>query len=331
MSQHLPWHQPVWEALTGRPHQAHAYLLHGPAGSGKRELAERFAVWLLCSAPAIEDACGRCAACQLYQADSHPDLFVLQPEEAGKAILIGHVRELVTAIQQTAQQGGRKVIILEPAEAMTTESANALLKSLEEPGAGTVFLLLSDRPSFLLPTIKSRCVLQTCPLPELEQAGQWLAEQLPELPTEQRETLLQLAAGSPLLARDYAAEEVLQQRHEVVEGVKQLLKRQAGPGDLAARWSKYPPVLLLEWFANWAQTILRYQLTEDEVELGLADMQPVLKYMAGRVSAAALVELHEWILERRVKLLRRAPLRQDLLFESLLGQWLALMQRQPAA
>lgn len=323
----MPWHQPLWDALSKRSGQAHAYLLHGPVGSGKRQLAERFAQWLLCNVPAADDACGQCSSCKLYQALSHPDLFYMQPEEAGKAILIGHVRELVAAIQQTAQQGGRKVIIVEPAEAMTVESANALLKSLEEPSAGTVFLLLSDQPSFLLPTIKSRCVLQACPLPPLTMATQWLAEQLPEMAAEQRDMLLQLAGGSPLLAQQYAQDQVLQQRAEVVEGVKQLLKRQAAVTDLAARWSKISPVLLLEWFASWSQAVLRYQLTQDEHDLGLADMQAVLKYMSGFVSAGALVQLHEWLLERRVKLLRRAPLRQDLLLESLLTQWLALVRR----
>lgn len=326
--EHLPWQQPLWEALSVRAEQAHAYLLHGPAGSGKREFAESFAQWLLCNNPDSEAACGHCSSCKLYQAGSHPDLFYLQPEEPGKAILIGHVRELVAAIQQTAQQGGRKVIVLEPAEVMTIESANALLKSLEEPGPGTVFLLLSDRPSFLLPTIKSRCVLQACPLPSFDMATRWLEGQLPELDAAQRNLALQLAGGSPLVALDYVQGQVLQQRVEVVEGVKQLLKRQVSPSELATRWAKLPPVLLLEWFAEWSQAILRYQLTQDDGDLGLVDMQPVLKYVSGFVRADVLVQLHEWTLERRVKLLRRAPLRQDLLLESLLGQWQAMVRRQ---
>ncbi len=327
-AEHLPWHQPLWDALSGRAQQAHAYLLHGPAGGGKRELAERFAAWLLCSQPQPEQACGNCSSCKLYHAQTHPDLFYLQPEEPGKAILIGHVRDLVGSIQQTAQQGGRKVIILVPAEMMTTESANALLKSLEEPGPGTVFLLLSDQPSFLLPTIKSRCVLQACPLPPAGEAAQWLAHKLPETAVEQRDMLLQLAGGSPLSALEHARGELLQQRSEVVEGVKQLLKRQSSASELATRWAKLPPVLLLEWFAGWCQATLRYQLTQNEEDLGLADMRPVLKYLSGLAGADALLQLHDWILERRVKLLRRAPLRQDLLLESLLGQWLELARRK---
>ncbi len=323
----FPWQSSLWQSLAGRKQQAHAYLLHGPAGSGKRALAEHFAAFLLCKSPAQQQPCGQCSACKLYTADTHPDLVRLEPEEAGKGILIASVRELVSKILQTSQQGGRKVVIVEPAEAMTTGSANALLKSLEEPAGSTVFLLISHQFSFLLPTIKSRCVLQVCPLPTEQASVQWLQQQQSELTTEQCETLLALASGSPLNAQKLLDSDVLAIREQVVSGVKQLFKQQSSPSDLAVAWAKMPQELLFDWFCQWAQLILRYKMTEDESQLGLADMRIVLKHVAPRAPLALLLETQDWLLEHRQKVLRRVPLRADLLLEGLLVRWQALLPR----
>lgn len=322
-----PWQDSLWQSLAGRSQQAHAYLLHGPAGSGKRALAEHFAQFLLCKAPVAQQPCHQCAACKLYAADTHPDLARLEPLEEGKGILIASVRELVAKILQTSQQGGRKVVIVEPAEAMTTGSANALLKSLEEPAGATVFLLISHQFSFLLPTIKSRCVLQVCPLPNAEQSVQWLQSQQLELSLEQCQTLLALAAGSPLKAQQLLGVDVLAMREQVVTGVKQLFKQQSSASDLAVAWAKMPQELLFDWFAQWAQLALRYKMTEDETQLGLADMAVVLQHVAPRVPLESLLATQDWILEHRQKVLRRVPLRADLLLEGLLLRWQALLPR----
>lgn len=322
-----PWQQELWQALTRRQQQAHAYLLHGPAGSGKRELAERFAQYLLCRQPQDSQRCGQCSSCKLYLSDSHPDMLRVEPEEEGKGILIGRIRELVAQIQHTPQQGGRLVVLLQPAEAMTVESSNALLKSLEEPTASTIFILITDQLSFLLPTIKSRCVMQACPLPPAAQALDWLQGRLEPQQSAQAGQLLNLAAGSPLAALEFARSGVLEHRKQVVEGVKQLLKRQISPVELAARWNKLPLLLLLEWFAQWNQALLRYRLTEDEQQLGLEDMRVVLGYMAQFVAADEIVELQQWLLERRNKLLRRAPLQTQLVLETLLARWLSLFKK----
>ncbi|HBB79504.1 MAG TPA: DNA polymerase III subunit delta', partial [Pseudomonas sp.] len=170
----LAWQAGLWQLLAGRQQHAHAYLLHGPAGIGKRDFAERLMALLLCQRPSLEGACGACRGCQLLAAQTHPDHYILEPEEVDKAIRVDQVRDLVDFITQTAQLGGRKVVLLEPAEAMNINAANALLKSLEEPAGNTVLLLVSHQPSRLLPTLKSRCVQQACPLPERQQSLDWL-------------------------------------------------------------------------------------------------------------------------------------------------------------
>lgn len=324
MAEAYPWQAPLWQQLASRPRHAHAYLLHGPAGIGKRGLAERLMARLLCQKPDGLDACGQCKACHLLAAGTHPDLFVLEPEEADKAIKVDQVRELVGFVVQTAQLGGRKVVLLEPVEAMNLNAANALLKSLEEPSGDTVLLLVSHQPSRLLPTVKSRCVQQACPLPSEAQSLAWLAQALPECSEEQRHELLALAAGSPLLARRLHGQGVLEQRALVVEGVKKLLKQQTTASQLAEAWKSLPMAMLFDWFCDWSQLMLRYQLSRDEAGLGLADMRKVVQYLADKTPQHKLLAMQDWLLQQRQKVLGKANLNGALLLEALLVQWASL-------
>ncbi|HBN9708651.1 DNA polymerase III subunit delta' [Pseudomonas aeruginosa] len=324
MADIYPWQQALWSQLGGRAQHAHAYLLYGPAGIGKRALAEHWAAQLLCQRPAAAGACGECKACQLLAAGTHPDYFVLEPEEAEKPIRVDQVRDLVGFVVQTAQLGGRKVVLLEPAEAMNVNAANALLKSLEEPSGDTVLLLISHQPSRLLPTIKSRCVQQACPLPGAAASLEWLARALPDEPAEALEELLALSGGSPLTAQRLYGQGVREQRAQVVEGVKKLLKQQIAASQLAESWNSVPLPLLFDWFCDWTLGILRYQLTRDEEGLGLADMRKVIQYLGDKSGQAKVLAMQDWLLQQRQKVLNKANLNRVLLLEALLVQWASL-------
>lgn len=324
MAEAYPWQQALWQQLAGRSQHAHAYLLHGPQGIGKRAMAERLMARLLCQQPQGLDACGTCKSCLLLKAGSHPDNFVLEPEEADKPIKVDQVRELVAFVVQTAQLGGRKVVLIEPVEAMNVNASNALLKSLEEPSGDTVLLLVTHQPSRLLPTIKSRCQQVACPQPSLAQSQAWLAGALPDSDEAERDELLTLAAGSPLMAVSLQAQGVREQRALVTDGVKKLLKQQQSPSQLADAWKAVPMLRVFDWFCDWAHLILRYQLTQDEEGLGLADMRKVVQYLAQKSRQAKVLEVQVWILEQRQKVLGKANLNQTLLLESLLAHWLQL-------
>jgi DNA polymerase-3 subunit delta' len=207
---------------------------------------------------------------------------------------------------------------------MNINAANALLKSLEEPSGDTVLLLVSHQPSRLLPTIKSRCVQQACPLPSEAMSVAWLAEALPDCTEDERVELLTLAAGSPLAAVSLQAQGVREQRAQVVDGVKKLLKGQQSPTQLAEGWKDIPLLLLFDWFCDWSNLVLRYQLTEDESGLGLADMRKVLQYLAQKSRQSTVLAMQDWVLLQRQKVLSKANLNRVLLLEALLVQWASL-------
>lgn len=146
----------------------HAYLISGMEGVGKKTLAELITRFLLCTAEetGVKKPCGACASCRQALAGSHPDAVVLSPQrhlsrqaedQKKSGIVVDDIREVVRLAGTHTYEGGRRVVLIEQAEKMNAQAQNCLLKTLEEPEAGTVFLLTTDAPSLLLPTIVSRC------------------------------------------------------------------------------------------------------------------------------------------------------------------------------
>ena len=221
-------HAEVWGALDAwRERLPHALLLAGQRGIGKFELARRFAESLLCERPTpTHDACGQCPACGWLAQGNHPDFRLLQPEifaseaadagnvsgvaadtapntsngvrkkSPGQQITIDQVRALDDFLRIGTHRHGRRIVLIHPAEAMNRATANALLKSLEEPASGTLFILVSDESERLLPTIRSRCQVLSVPLPASDRALAWLRQS----GVQDGERWLALAGGSPLLA-----------------------------------------------------------------------------------------------------------------------------------
>lgn len=133
----------------------HAYLLTGARGLGKRTLARTLASALFCTSP--DKPCGRCAACRRVLDGNEPDVLCLFADD-GKQIGVDRVREIIQKTSQHAFGEGWRVVLAEPVEKMTPQAQNCLLKSLEEPVANVVFLLMTHEPTATLGTIASRCV-----------------------------------------------------------------------------------------------------------------------------------------------------------------------------
>ncbi len=210
-----PWQSDVWQRLhEARARLPHALLLRGRSGIGKFDFALQLAQSLLCQSPkAGGQACKICSSCGWFSQNNHPDYRLLTPEQEvsededtatakkyakkSQQISVAQVRELGSFLELSSHRGGGlRIAVIHPAETLNASSANALLKMLEEPPSGVVFILVSHQPQRLLPTIISRCQKIDMPLPEVEIALQWLKEKGLKEPIQQ----LGYAGGAPLLA-----------------------------------------------------------------------------------------------------------------------------------
>lgn len=224
MSERYPWHAASWQRLQqSRQRRHHALLLKGKAGTGKLDFAVNLAQSLLCHTPDAEGyACGQCVSCGWFQQNSHPDYRLLTPEQenpdeaastskkpARKStqISVAQVRELGGFLELSSHQNeGLRVVVIHPADALNQTSANGLLKMLEEPPPGVMFILVTSHPQRLLPTIISRCQQVEMPAPSSEQALTWLAQQQ----LEDAAHWLAYSGGSPLQAQEAASASGLQ-------------------------------------------------------------------------------------------------------------------------
>lgn len=269
------WLADTWQSLiTLGERLPHALMFAGPAGLGKRDLAEALAARLLCAAPAPDGhACGRCGACLLRLAGNHPDLIMLVPaaesvpEPDGKEgddtpakaksaqIVIEQVREVQKALAVTGHQSSRRVIVVDPAEAMNPFTANALLKLLEEPPEACMFILVSSAPRRLLPTIRSRCQQWAFGRP----SGTALEAYASQADAGCR-ALLALNGGMPLAAERAAARGSVAMLTRFVRDIAQL--PEADPLKIAGQWDAwlkskealaagFGMVQLADWMQRW--------------------------------------------------------------------------------
>ncbi|MFD1099985.1 DNA polymerase III subunit delta' [Shewanella litorisediminis] len=174
----IPWlSQPLadFTAMLTAGRMPHAVLVGVDEGLGAASLLGQLAQTALCTSPALSGPCGHCKSCQLFLAGNHPDFYPIKAD--GFQIKIDQIRELIGRLSTTAQQGGRRVAVIEAAERMNTASANALLKTLEEPGANTLIILHSNTPTRLLPTLQSRCQKLAFVAPNQRQIADWLTDQ----------------------------------------------------------------------------------------------------------------------------------------------------------
>ena len=249
-----PWHAAQWQKLAEHwQQQPNAWLFTGKQNTGKTAFARHLAQALLCETPKSgHEPCGQCPSCHLFAQQSHPDFYELTPEipegeAVGRKLLqikIDAVRALINDIQLTSVRGGRRVVLVHPAESMNLQAANGLLKVLEEPPADVVFILVTHARDKLLPTIKSRCRQMLLSPPGREEALQFLHTR----GMADAEALLAFHSGAPLFE---PAPEQDALRRELLELLA--APRLLGILDYAAAFDKqkWPLAVFLDWLHKW--------------------------------------------------------------------------------
>lgn len=320
LAQFLPWQQALattW--LERRERFAHAWLIHGLPGIGKRQFALAAAASLLCEEPVKGLACGHCSACLWVAGGNHPDLRRIRPDaialEEGdgspagdederatgsakkapsKDIRVDQLRELGAWFNTATHRGGWRVAVLYPARAMNLIAANALLKVLEEPPAHTIFLLVADAPDRLLPTLVSRCRRLPLPVPTKQESLAWLAAQGVAEP----EQWLAAAGGAPLRARELAqsGESACPQwLVQLISAVSDTHDPDIGP--FADQLEKLAPEV---WIDALQRLFLDLLLASAGARLRyFPGMERPLRLIGQRAAAAQLAETAQWLAQQR--------------------------------
>lgn len=324
MTDLYPWQHELWQRwLALRTRLPHALLLRGAQGVGKFDFALNLAQSLLCKTPAASGmACDECASCLWFTQQTHPDFRLLQPEalsapeeekEGGKKparqIAVEQIRELADFANMSAHQGGHRVVIIHPAEAMNANAANALLKTLEEPTGNMLIILVCHRPQRLLPTIRSRCLALHFALPEIAASTAWLQQQGVAKPP----LMLAQAGFAPLEAARLATE------NGGAVSSDHFLQQLAQPAKLdiyafAEQLVRHEPTQIIHWLQQWCYDLVSLELT-GKVRYH-ANVIDIIRKSSVKLDVLKLLQYQKELMTAKREAYH--PLNPKLLFESLL-------------
>ena len=281
MHEIYPWQQQQWQYLLTRyknNNLPHALLLTGQSGLGKTSFAFALAELLL-------DTKSDAKASKLLEAGNHPDLKLITPED--KIIKIEQIRNAIDFVSKKSHQNKYKVILIKPAHAMNIAASNALLKTLEEPTADTMIILITDQSSLLLPTIRSRCQRIDFYPPAKEIAKKWCDSDL----------LLALAENAPLLAKKLAEDNIIQERDELFNAFAGLLHKQLDPIKFAEIYQKIDLPMALRYLQVWLLDLIKIKFGIEPSFLLNIDKVKELSKLAQKIDLNDLFKNIEQLIE----------------------------------
>jgi DNA polymerase III subunit delta' len=319
----------IFQTAFARGRIAHAYLLVGPDGVGKRLFARELTSALLCEKPpAPLTACDHCPGCAQVEARTHPDFHTVRTPPDKHELPVDEIRDFCAKLARKPARGGRVVGIVEDADDFNAESANAFLKTLEEPPAGAILFLIATGTDRQLPTILSRCQpVRFSPLGTADVAAV-LAEQGVDDPAR-RDRLARLSGGSVARALALNDESIDKVREELISG---LTADRPNYSRLAATWQEFYEgagkdtalqrtrvSLVIRFLVEALQQSLRLSLGASVTGLDSAE-EARLRAFADRVGTDRVLELIDRCIEADSWIDRRAQL--ILVIESVLEQFL---------
>jgi DNA polymerase-3 subunit delta' len=277
----------------------------------------------------------------LLKAHSHPDLKIFSPEDKSKVIKIDEVRLLNQYISQSSQQGGLKIALISPATALNRNAANALLKTLEEPAAHSLIILIAHQPATVLPTIRSRCQVVDFPLPSFEQSLQWLSQQSihdSDPPNESSKSqqltsdesfqlALKLAGDRPLIAKDFLHSDIFEQRDLIIKDIGKVLKAESTVTEIAEQWKSFDLGQLARWMLLWSNQLIKFASTRNDDWLSEPSSSTMLRYLAEKNSLDTLFEFNDLLLGTYQRILSPNNPNPVMMIEQLLIAWRQLMPR----
>ena len=320
-----PWQQNAWQLLQqsrARQSLAHAFIVSGVQGLGLFEFSQQLSAWLLCQQPSQQGACTVCKSCQLWAAQSHPDYRLLEQltdektAKTSQVIKVDQVRQLIDFLNKSAQLNGYRVAVIHRAETLNINAANSLLKTLEEAGAQTVIILLTESPLMLLPTIRSRCQQITFNVPSAAQSEEWLQSQLNS--QFEAKLLLALSEGAPLSALALPQTAWFVARQALLQNILEVMQKKHSALQMSQQWQK-------QLKAEELLTALQIMLADimwcklgQQNAIKNSDLLPIIKTIANMSAPNAILAQQKQCLEAYH--LMSANIQPNLLFDNL---WLS--------
>ncbi|MBV1914086.1 MAG: DNA polymerase III subunit delta' [Pseudomonadales bacterium] len=321
----LPWQIAQWQKSLdsfGSGLMSHAQIFCGVSGLGKREYAAALTQHIFCLSLQNGLGCSECRNCRLILAEVHPDVLKISPEKPGSAIKVDEIRSLNEFVNCTSESGIAKVVLIEEADRMNRNAANALLKNLEEPPANTFFFLVSSREMQLPITVRSRCQRINFSAPDRRTTIEWLQQQ--NTGSESCELPVLLAAGAPLAAQRLISDACKQRYTALFTSLESLITGRSNPTIEAKSLMDSEQTELLCWISSWIAGVAKAQNSSsvENVETGCTNLDEQVR----QVSLMVLLSFGYIVQRAFLDSCAVSNINKQLILENLLMSWQRLMR-----